>query len=167
MEGNKRKLVESQPLKSQAAIQTNFQYSQIPLSDVTVLQSHIETLRPLAPASLDSTLEFCLPANSLYFTDLSNSMLYISFRITDKTGKELADTDKTILTNGIFSTLFSSVSVELNNIKVSGSENFAYNAYLQKALFSSSDERKHQLFCEHFYPRSSANPLSGKKKRVD
>ena len=69
-------------------------------------------------ASLDSyhgPIEFTIPSHTEFYTDLSQTYLYVKFRILKGDGDDLAGTSKVYPVNNLFHSMFSGIDLYLNN----------------------------------------------------
>ena len=98
-----------------------------------------------------SSIDFCIPGNSLQYVDLSNTELHTEIEITKEDGGEL-DTEgqdypeSGLPINMIHHTMWSQVIVELNQNVVSFSNtNYMYKVAIETLLGYSHDTKLTQL----------------------
>ena len=122
-----------------------------------------------------SSIEFCIPGNSLQYVDLANTELHTELEITKANGDPL-DTDPPnyeesgLPIDMIHHTMWSNVIVELNNNVVSFSNtNYMYKAAIETLLSHSHDSKINQLSVigftgdeGHFDAIHPTNPPAGK-----
>ena len=100
-------------------------------------------------ASLDSyhaPIEFTIPPKTEFYTDLSQTYLYLKFRILKENGDDLADTLKVYPVNNLFNSTFTGIDLYLNNKLVTkNSDTFPYRAYIGNLFFYGSDVKENQL----------------------
>ena len=112
-------------------------------------------------ASLDSyhaPFEFIVPAQAEYNTDLSQSNLYLKFRILKEDGSNSDDDQRAYPINNFLHSMFSGIDLFLNNKLVTSSMNtYPYRAYIENLFSRGSDVKSNQLKAgEFWYPGAAA-----------
>ena len=94
-------------------------------------------------ASLDSyraPIEFVLPAHTEYYTDLSQSYLYLKCRILNADANNLDAGKKVSPVNNFFHSMLSSIDMYMNNKLVSNNmDTYPYRAYVENLFSYGSD----------------------------
>ena len=135
--------------KSELEMQT------VPPTMTTMIQTKMEMYHPIA--SLDSyhaPIEFVVPAQTEYYTDLSQSNLYLKFRILKEDGSNLDDDQKAGPINNFLHSMFNGIGLFLNNKLVTSSmDTYPYRAYIENLFSYGSDVKSNQLKAGEFrYP---------------
>ena len=132
--------------KSELEMQT------VPPTMTTMIQTKMEMYHPIA--SLDSyhaPIEFVVLAQTEYYTDLSQSNLYLKFRILKEDGCNLDDDQKAGPINNFLHSMFSGIDLFLNNKFVTSSMD-TY-PYIENLFSYGSDVKSNQLKAgEFWYP---------------
>ena len=106
-------------------------------------------------ASLDSyhaPIEFVIPAHTECFTDLSQTYLYIKFRILKQAGENLETDAKVFPINNFFHSMFSGIDLYLNNKLVTkNSDTYPYRGYFENLFSYGSDVKENQLKAAEFW----------------
>ena len=98
-----------------------------------------------------SSVDFCIPGNSLQYIDLANTVLHTELEITKENGDPLDTDDPDYAESGlpidmIHHTMWSNVVVEFNQTAVSFSNtNYMYKAAIETLLSYSHDAKLNQL----------------------
>ena len=121
----------------------------------TMIQTKMEMYHPIA--SLDSyhaPIEFVVPAQTEYYTDLSQSNLYLKFRILKENGSNLDDDQNADPINNFLHSMFSGIDLFLNNkLVTSSTDTYPYRAYIENLFSYCSDVKSNQLkAAEFWYP---------------
>lgn len=106
------------------------------------LQTSIESdydlkIAPKNAITEDSQIEFVIDKADNTYTDLSNTKLSVTFKVTkeDNDNSDLADAAKISAVNLMLHSLFSSVTLTLNDTKVTESDAlYPYRAYIETLL---------------------------------
>ena len=106
-------------------------------------------------ASLDSyhaPTEFTVPPHTEFHTDLSQTYLYVKFRILKETGEDLDGDPKVYPVNNLFHSMFSGIDLYLNNKLVNKkSDTYPYRAYIENLFSYGSDLKENQLKAAEFW----------------
>ena len=127
----------------------------VPPTMTTMIQTKMEMYHPIA--SLDSYrahIEFAVPAQTEYYTNLSQSNLYLKFRILKEDGTNLDDDLKADPINNFLHSMFSGIDQFLNNkLVTSCRDTYPYRAYIENLFSYGSDVKSNQLKAgEFWYP---------------
>lgn len=108
--------------------------------------------KTVATIGQDSPLEFHIPAHSEEYLDLSQTQLKLVVKLVQSDGTDLTAAIKAVPVNNFLHSLFSDVTVSLNQKIVTPSNNlYPYRAYLQ-TLFNYNEETKYtRCQCELWY----------------
>ena len=130
----------------------------VPPTMTTMIQTKMEMYHPIA--SLDSyhaPIEFVVPAQTEYYTDLSQSNLYLKFKILKEDGPNLDDEQKAGPINNFLHNMFSDIDLFLNNKLVTSSmDTYPYRAYIENLFSYGSDVKSNQLKAGEFWYLDSA-----------
>ncbi len=158
MERQLQKEIEGQPLKSSPTYNTALNLSQIPVTDVSVVSQKIDQIFPTFSES--TFLEFNIEGDSEHYIDLQNTFLYMRLKCTDKAGEPLAPSSETSVANGIFSTMFQTLDIYVNNVNIcSGSNLYNYSAYLNKIINYGGQSRATKLRSELLFKETTGTAL--------
>ena len=106
-------------------------------------------------ASLDSyhaPIEFVVPGHTEYYTDLSQTYLYLKFRILRSNGTNLEADKKVAPINNFFHSMFSGIDLYLNNkLVTSNMDTYPYRAYIENLFSFGSDVKDNQLKAAEFW----------------
>ena len=115
-------------------------------------KGYFKEVKPINPVKDANTLEFSISGDGEEFTDLRNTFLKISLRITKANGTPLDLSDNVSVINYIASTIFSQVTVHLNEKEVSNSiANYAYRAMFEALLTFDESALNSQFQCSGYY----------------
>ena len=100
-------------------------------------------------ASLDSyhaPIEFTIPPHTEFYTNLSQTYLYVKFGVLKENGEDLAGDSKVFPVNNLFHSMFSGIDLYLNNKLVTkNSDTYPYRAYIANWFSYGSDVKENQL----------------------
>ena len=126
-------------------------FSVPPLNTAEVNKTWIQYRPTCTSFNEYSSIEFCIPGNSLQYVDLANTELHTEIEITKADGTQLDATAPDFNESGlpidmIHHTMWSNVIVELNNNVVSFSNtNYMYKSAIETLLGYSHDAKINQL----------------------
>ena len=126
-------------------------FSVSPLNTAEVNKTWIEYRPTCTSLNEFSSIEFCIPRNSLQYVDLANTELHTEIQITKANGDPLDNAgpdyaESALPIDMIHHTMWSNVIVELNNNVVSFSNtNYMYKAAIETLLSYSHDTKVNQL----------------------
>jgi hypothetical protein len=110
-------------------------------------------------------IEFDIPSSPFY-TDLSDTRLYIKCKVTDSDGADLAADKKVAPVNMLLHALFSKVDVSLAGRLITASaDTYSWKACLETLLNFGCDAKNSQLQAIGYYKDESDD--AGKKKREE
>ena len=105
--------------------------------------------------SLDSyqaPIEFVVPSHTEYYTDLSQSNLYLKCRILKPDGSNVDSGKQVSPVNNFFHSMFSSIVLYVNNkLVTSNMDTYPYRAYLENLFSYGSDVKDNQLKAGEFW----------------
>lgn len=129
---------------------TELDLQYVPPTMTSMMESQWRDFHPIA--SLDSytaPIEFLVPPHSENFTDLSQSYLYVKFRVLRANGENLEDDKNVSTANNFLHSMFSSIDMYLNNKPVSHNmDTYPYRAYLENLFSYGNEIKKSQLRAE-------------------
>ena len=132
---------------------TELDLKSIPPTMTTMQDTQWVDYHPIA--SLDSyhaPIEFTIPPHTEFYTDLSQTYLYVKFRILKETGEDLATDSKVYPVNNLFHSMFSGIDLYLNNKLVTkNSDTYPYRAYIENLFSYGSDVKENQLKAAEFW----------------
>ena len=123
----------------------------------SVSESIVSTHRPISILSDSGPIEIIIPGTNDYF-DLSNTILYLSFKLLKSDGTNLSSNDNATVANLPGHTIFEKISVSFNNKIVSNNSNYAYRTYIESILNFSSEAKNGHL-CNQIYYKDEAGKL--------
>ena len=138
---------------SKPAIRGEVELFSIPPTDTTCDYSMYAEYQPLVNVR-DSTskIEFKIPRNGNHYLDLNDNFLYLTVKVVQKDGKDLAVDAKVGVTNLFMHALFSQLDVYFNSQLISTSNNvYPYRAYIETLLSYGRDYKSSQGTCALFY----------------
>ena len=101
----------------------------------------------------NAPIEFIIPPQTEHWTDLSQSYLYVKFKIVKADGQPLDADSNVAPVNNFLHSMFSSVDLYLNNKLISSnSDTYPYRAYIENLLSYNADSS--------VYLRTLAQPIS-------
>lgn len=107
-----------------------------------IKRNSVVGLKPLNTLENSTVLEFIHLADSENLRDLYSIYLELTIRVVKQDGSKFtsADTDQPSVSNNILSTLFSKISLFLNEVNVSpNNENYSYRSIIETLFNYSSD----------------------------
>lgn len=132
---------------------TELEMQSVPPTMTTMQETQWTDYHPIA--SLDSyqaPIEFLVPPHTEYYTDLSQTYLYLKCRILKPDGTNIED-KKVAPINNFFHSMFSSIDLYLNNkLVTSNMDTYPYRAYIENLFSFGADVKDNQLkAAEHWY----------------
>ena len=125
----------------------------VPPTMTTMQDSQWMNYHPIA--SLDSyqaPIEFVVPSHTEYYTDLSQSYLFLKCRILKPDGSNVDSGKKVSPVNNFFHSMFSSIDLYVNNkLVTSNMDTYPYRAYLENLFSYGSDVKDNQLKAGEFW----------------
>ena len=87
-----------------------------------------------------------------FYTDLSQTYLYVKFRILNENGDDLADESKVYPVNNLFHSMFCGIDLYLNNkLVTTNSDTYPYRAYFENLFSYGSGVIENQLKVAEFW----------------
>lgn len=118
----------------------------------SILNTEEVSYNPIATLDKPSSIEFVCLGNGDTYRDLSSVYLRLVLQLKSKDNTDLTDATVGVV-NNILHSLFRSVSVYLNNVPVSHSDNnYHYKSYIQTLLNYGSDASRTHLTSSGWYP---------------
>jgi len=159
---------------STPSMRSNLDLSSVPGTDISVFQSDFHTYFPVSSVKDSSNpLEYVIPSSTTHYTDLQNSFLYITAKITKSDGSSLTASDNVAGSEDFFSAIFDSVEISMNGTIVSKSATlYPYKAHILNLLTHGKDFKETLLTSELYYPDSKpdtfvASSNEGFKARLE
>jgi hypothetical protein len=122
----------------------------------SVTESVVSIHRPISILADSGPIEVVIPGTNDYF-DLSNTILYLSFKLVKTNGEKLTNNDIATVVNLPGHSLFEKISVSFNNKIVSNSTNYAYKAYIESILNYSAEAKNGHLQSQIFFKDTSGH----------
>ena len=126
---------------------TELEMQAVPPTITTMQETQWTDYHPIA--SLDSyhaPIEFVVLPHTEYYTDLSQTYLYLKFRVLQPNGTNLEGGKKVSVTNNFFHSMFSSIDLYLNNkLVTSNTDTYPYRAYIENLFSYGEDIKLNQL----------------------
>ena len=121
--------------------------------DGTIQRVYFVTFRPIAPIRDGSTVEFSIPGTSKDMVDLSQSKLYVKFKIVKADGTDIAADVSVFPVNLTLHSLWRQVELLLNqkNVSQSVGTNNPYKCLLDVVLKDSEDVKESVLESELYF----------------
>ena len=149
----------------------------VPPTMTTMQESQWVEHFPVASLGNNSPIEFIIPSQTECWTDLSQSYLYVKFKITKADGTDL-DADSSVApTNNFLHSMFSSVDLYLNNKLVSSNlDTYPYRAYIENLLSYNTDSKVTHLRASELWIKDTGGKFdalahdgdnAGLKKRIE
>jgi hypothetical protein len=116
---------------------------------------------PVAPLSNYAPIEFNIPPQTEYWTDLSQSYLYVRFKITRSDGTDLHNDDSIAPVNNFLHSMFSSIDLYLNNKLISSNlDTYPYRAYFENLLSYNKDSKLTHLNAGDLWANDTAGEFN-------
>ena len=132
---------------------TELDLKSIPPTMTTMQDTQWVDYHPIA--SLDSyhaPIEYSIRPHTEFYTDSSQTYLYVKFRILKETGEDLDADSKVYSVNNLFHSTFSGIDLYLNNKLVTkNSDTYPYRAYIEYLFSYGSDVKENQLKAAEFW----------------
>lgn len=122
-----------------------------PMLQLGVDSSHFIEVFPVNSLTDKSSIEFLITGNGEQYIDLSHTILHLQIKVLKSTGNALVAADSVAPINYILGSMFSELSVFLNDKQVTSQNNYAYRALLESLLFSSKSAQNSLLTAGLFY----------------
>ena len=125
----------------------------VPPTMTTMQDSQWMNYHPIASLDIyQAPIEFVVPSHTEYYTDLSESYLYLKCRILKPDGSNVDSGKKVSPVNNFFHSMFSSIDLYLNNkLVTSNMDTYPYRAYLENLFSYGSDVKDNQLKAGEFW----------------
>lgn len=137
MDKLKQKEAEGVALLSSPAFSKKFALSDLPPSDLSVIQTLTETIFATYSPQQSQILEYNIRSSNTHHLKLDSIKLYLKIRIRDKDGKKLPTSSATSLENLALSTMFSGCQVFINNVCINQHlNNYPFTAFFHRMFFT-------------------------------
>ena len=101
---------------------------------------------PIASLTNNASIEFIIPPRTEHWTDLSQSYLYVKFKIIKADGQALDADSNVAPVNNFLHSMFNSVDLYLNNKVISSnSDTYPTRAYIENLLSYNADSKSTHL----------------------
>ncbi len=138
---------------AQAVVPTALRFWECVPTTLPSRESRQIDYRPSTQFTNASTIIFNIPGSGALYTDLTKSLLYVSFQILREDGSLPSLEEYVGVCNLTLHALFESIELQLNQKIVHGGEaHYGYKAYLETILGATESEKKTCLQAEGFWP---------------
>ena len=119
---------------------------------VVVESGYFEDIHPTTSLDNVSVLEFVIPSSNVDYLDLNDTLLTLKLKIVKKDGSAFKDTDiKPVPENFFLYSLFSDVSLQLNDIQIDGGSSiYPFKASIESLLNFNKESIESKLQCLGF-----------------
>lgn len=118
----------------------------VPPTMTTMQESQWIEHFPVASLSNNAPIEFIIPPQTEHWTDLSQSYLYVKFKVKLHDDSNLEADSGIAPVNNFLHSMFSSIDMYLNNkLVTSNLDTYPYRAYIENLLSYSKDSKKTHL----------------------
>lgn len=152
---------------------TELDMQYVPPTMTTMQDTQWLSYHPIAALdSFHAPIEFVIPAHTEYYTDLSQSYIYLQYSILKADGSVLDANQKTCPVNNFLHSMFSGIDLYLNNkIVTSNMDTYPYRAYIENLFSFGSDSKESHLEAAEFWIEDDAEKFenfegAGIKKRI-
>ena len=113
---------------------------------VVIEAGYFEDIHPQTSMDDSNNIEFFVPASNVDYLDLNDTLLSLQVKIVKADGTALTDKDKPVPSNYFMHSLFSDVTLILNDTTIEGgSQLYPYKAVIESDLNFNSEAKKTQL----------------------
>ncbi len=124
----------------------------LPPTQSSVIKSKIVDTHPITSLTDEGPIEFKISGNGDAFIDLSQTELYLKFKVTKSDGSNLDAGSKTTVINYPIASMFSQVDVTMGGKLISASSNtYAHRGQLEAMLNYGKEAQESQLSSALFY----------------
>ncbi|XP_067667622.1 uncharacterized protein F54H12.2-like [Haliotis asinina] len=124
----------------------------LPPFQTCVQQHYYENVRPVSQINDEAPLEFSISNTGSDYLDLKRTRLHVKLKVTHNDGSILLSKEHVAPVNLFLQSLFSQVSVYLNDTLVSSTNNhYAYKSMMKALLNFGADAKTTQLTSQLFY----------------
>ena len=108
---------------------------------------------PIASLNNTAPIEFIIPPQTEQWTDLSQSYLYLKFKIKKTDNSNLADDSELAPVNNFLHSMFSSIDLYMNNKLITSSlDTYPYRAYLENLMsYNNNSKQSHLAATDMWY----------------
>lgn len=164
MEQAKRKKLEQlQPQKAAAFNISQFDLTNSPLVDISILNEEYEEIIPHTKTS--DVIEIHYNGSPSHWINLRETSLYLNLGVRTKVDARLPNSSKTSIGNYILATLFETIDIKINGVQITSGGNLSgYSAYMNKSLFNSTETLLKKGPLEGFYINTHSSTFSTDNK---
>ena len=114
---------------------------------------------PINTLSADAPIEFVIPGSSEDYIDLSNTTLYVRFKILQEDGTAVDQTNDVVAINNLgISTLFSNASLTIGETQIQGgASDYPYRGYFRTVMQFTPAAQKSQMEAMGWYKDQSGH----------
>jgi len=113
---------------------------------VVVEAGYFEDIHPQTSMDDSINLEFSVPASNVDYLDLNDTLLSLQVKVVKSDGTALTDKDNPVASNYFMHSLFSDISLSLNDTVIEGgSQLYPYKAVIESELNFNGEAKKTQL----------------------
>lgn len=160
MEHGKQREVEQSLSVPGATFNQCFNLTNLLPHDVSIISTKTETCYPCYSIKDSDVIDFIIPASPVYYTILGKTFLYLRLKVVDKDGAAVGATSRVSVGNLIFSSIFKSIEIYLNNVQINqATGNFAYTAFLNRIINSTETDYYTKLVSEGFVLPTLPDPI--------
>jgi hypothetical protein len=125
----------------------------LPPTQTSVETGEWKRYKPVASISSDAPLEFHVTGSSEEYTDVSQTFLLVTVKLTQGDGTDLTDDVKAVPVNNFMHSMFSEVGVYLNQKLITSNTNlYPYRAYTHTLLNYNESAKSTQCQCALWFP---------------
>ena len=141
--------------ESEECVLLNLELTSLPMTCTSIediIYNEIQSSNSLGDSEI-VPLEFHIAPNQDYYTDLSNTELYLKARVLHEDGTVLTDADKVTPVNNFGHSMFKEMSVILNDTLVTKTTTmYPYKAYFQDTLNNGESAKESWLQTSLYFP---------------
>ena len=115
----------------------------LPPTMTAMQESHWFEHFPIAFLSNNAPIEFIFPPQTENWTHLSQSYLYVKFKIIQTNGHDLEANSNVAPVNNFLHSMFRSVDLYLNNKVISNSDTYPYRSYIEHLSYNADSKSTH------------------------
>lgn len=143
---------------SQECVKSELDLFQLAPTQTSIENSTYVEIPPLSALTPNAPLEFFITGHGEHYTDLNNTLLYVSCKIVKADGTDIDDGARVALTNYPIASLFNQLDVTLGDRLVTQSHHcYSYRAMIELILNFGADALGTQFTAGGFYKDESAH----------
>lgn len=161
MEFGKQKLAEERLLSSGATFNSSFNLNTLPPHDISIISSRHDQIFSTFNVKGSELIEFVIPPSNVCYTNLAKTFMYLRLKVVKSDGTDLEPDSPTSIGQLMFSTLFRSVEIFVNDICISNTTgNYAFTSYFHRILNATRADLNTNLICEGYAKSTSSSPIA-------